>query len=417
MIALSRISLLIIIGIFTLCVVATIRTKSVWPLAILGMVVFIGFAFLFVGNARMAPQRQVSQAHEQEAVSNPQRLPDEQPAVLSQKSDSTSGTTSWNSVDTTLFRTNIFPSVASAAKDLAKQIPELITGLNGDSTDITKLNLQATFTQSVPEKGQSDFQEELLKLLPNIVFEIEETADTDADTDESAAVQIKLDLKTVASTTAAWDAVAWNAAAWDANETSDTGTLSCVVKSDKGTRSISVDYIEKPWIEQLDLFLTSHPSRAFAVGISPTLCESPEAAKQSAIGSLNHIELYATLNGRSVAIPFNESLIIDRFLQKLERPYGDVWREAILVDLQSKHAQAIRAQAIAQLQSRTQRERTQASDSWFNGLILIAVFGATALLGMVLNLVTEGYLRGKIAGTLVAFAIAACIAFFIRMPW
>lgn len=403
MMILSSLSLLIIVGIFTLCVVATIRTKSAWPLAALGVVVLAGIAFLTVANVSRAPQVRMTSAIEHIP-------PREQPSYVGRVSDAAYGTTSWDSIDTNQFRTNIFPSVASAARDLAKQVPTILDEMHGNSNDVTKLILQATFTQTVPQKGQNGFQEELLKQLPNVTFDIVKAADQTKenveDTIKPTTVEIELGLKAVASTTAAWDA----------NEKSETGTLSCAVHSIQGSRSISVDYIEKPWIEQLDQFSNGYPSRAFAVGVSPTLCESPEAANRSAIESLKAIETHAAINGVRVGTPVDESLVIDRFVQKLERPYGDVWREAVLVDYKSPQAEAIRTRMLAHLQAETQRYRAQASQSWFHGLILIAVFGATAVVGMVLNLVTEGYFRGKIAATVVAFAVAAFLAFFLRMP-
>lgn len=404
MLVLSSLSLLLIIGIVTSCVVVSVRAKSVWPIALLGALFVAGLLLLFLGRVRTS----------QQAVTRVIDLNQQYSRHTGRPSRSM---TSWDAVDTKQFRTNIFPSVESAAKDIAKQIPTILNEMHGNSSELTKLKLQATVASTMPVKAVTSFQNELESLLPDVTFRLAESTNQPKTDDDSTSnskdvadpkiLNIELNQKAVSSATAGWAN----------NEESESGTLSCAIQSIQGSRSISVDYIEKPWIGQPDQFMNTYPSRTFVVGVSPTLAESPEAADQSAFESLQHINLETTVNGEPLPIAIHESLIVDRFLQKLERPYGDVWRQAILLDLTGPEAETMKAKAIARLHRQKYQQTAQTSESWFHGLILIAVFAATAVIGVVLNLVTEGYFRGRIAATVTAFAIAAAIAFFIRMPW
>ncbi|MEP3480961.1 MAG: hypothetical protein ABJZ55_17065 [Fuerstiella sp.] len=401
--AVFPIGLLFIAGIITVCIVATVRMKTVWPLAIFGSLLLVSVVFLSAYRVHTS-SRQVTDTKVLRSLPQEKLLPARETWL-------SGNATSWNAIDTKQFRTNIFPSVASAANDLAKQVPTILKEMHGTANKLTKLKLQATCTSTVPQKGQGEFQKELLKLLPDTTFTLAETPDkTKKNTDDDAqpaTVKIELNLKTVSS----------SPAAWNTDKNSENGTLSCVVHSIQGSRSISVDYIEKPWLEQLDQFSNAYPARGFAVGVSSTLCESAEAANQSAIQSLKAIETHTAINGIKAATPIDNSHVIDRFVQKLERPYGDVWREAVLVDYKSPQIERIRANMVADMATKIRAEQTHESQGRFHLLILIAVFAATALIGMALNLVTEGYLRGKIATTVTAFVVAAAIAFFIQMPW
>lgn len=384
--ALSLISLLLIIGIVAFCVLASVRTKSVWPIALLGTLFVAGLLLLSVARVRTS-QQAVTKVVVSNQLNEFQQYP-------SQTGRPLTSMTSWDAIDTKQFRTNIFPSVESAAKDIAKQIPTILNEMHENASELTKLKLQATVAATMPFKAVTSFQKELQSLLPDVTFTLRETTNQLTLDDDSTSnskdvadpkiLNIELNRKAVSSATAGWAT----------NEESESGTLSCAIQSIQGSRSISVDYIEKPWIGQPDQFMNTYPSRTFAVGVSPTLAESPEAAERSAFESLQHINLETTVNGGPLLIAIDESLIVDRFLQKLERPYGDVWRQAILLDLNGPQAETMKAKAVARLHRQNYQQTVQTSESWFHGLILIAVFAATAAIGVVLNLVTEGYFRG-----------------------
>lgn len=406
MIATSFLGLLIVVGIFTLCIVATVRMKSAWPLMVLSAFIVVAFGLLTISRVRQ--EATVKQVYAMQP-----RISEERDGA-SLVSLPAASSTAWDTVDTNQFRTLLFPSVESAARDLAKQIPSVIAEMKVESDPPKSLMVRTSFAERVSENVRSPFKKQILNFAPDATFQTskiaEEASAAEIEIDEnltSYSVQIQLSQQPKTSATAPWDA----------NETSKSGSLTCVVTTQHGTQLLKVDYIEKPWVESLARFSNQRPNEEFVVGVSPSLCESPRSAKQSAFDNIKHIQLRTVFDGREVQVPIDESVIVDRFLQELQRPYGKVWREAVLVDLRGRRAETLKANAVAQISSLNHRQRSQASENWLNLLILIGVFAAVAVVGFILNLVTEGYLRGKIAVTITALAIAFAVLFFIRVPW
>ena len=438
--------LLVILGAFTLCLIVAIRKRWIWPFVVLGGMLFAGILVPSVhyssSSSRTSRTSNTLTTSRTSSTLNPTITSrgvtyteivnvaptnvappvNVAPVPLARKGDRAADsepvdshtTTSWNSIDTKQFRTNTFPSAASAAKDLAKQVPTLLEEMYDNFADLPEFKIQATISA---QKADDEFREELLKQFPKTTFGTGKKTDNgkknEADTAASKTGDSKTDTAKIVHIKLVSTGLGSRTSAWDPPRHTDTGTLSCIITSDQGSRSIRADYIEKPWVEQQDQFFSAYPARRFAVGSSTTLCESVQAARRSAMQSLQDIELSALWNGRKLNVVINDSLIIDRFLQKLERPYGTVWREAILVDLNGRKAESLIARTIDQVRTHTQSERESRSSTRFNIFVLIAVFAVTAMAGTVLNWITEGYFRGKI--TLVVIIFVIVILFYARM--
>ena len=105
-------------------------------------------------------------------------------------------------------------------------------------------------------------------------------------------------------------------------------------------------------------------------------------------------------------------LVADRFSQRLSRPYGDVWREAILIDvtparLAGFYQQADEAESVA-FSSRTGRL-----------LGFVAIMFIATILYFVLNAITRGYYRMPvvmIVGALVLLVVIAVVFFLAMVP-
>ena len=427
--------LLVILGAFTLCLIVAIRKRWIWPFVVLGGMLFAGILVPSVhyssSSSRTSRTSNTLTTSRTSSTLNPTitsrgvtytEIVNVAPVPLARKGDRAADsepvdshtTTSWDSIDTKQFRTNIFPSAASAAKDLAKQVPTLLEEMYDNFADLPEFKIQATISA---QKADDEFREELLKQFPKTTFGTGKKTDNgkknEADTAASKTGDSKTDTAKIVHIKLVSTGLGSRTSAWDPPRHTDTGTLSCIITSDQGSRSIRADYIEKPWVEQQDQFFSAYPARRFAVGSSTTLCESVQAARRSAMQSLQDIKLSTLWNGRKLNVVINDSLIIDRFLQKLERPYGTVWREAILVDLNGRKAESLIARTIDQVRTHTQSERESRSSTRFNIFVLIAVFAVTAMAGTVLNWITEGYFRGKI--TLVVIIFVIVILFFARM--
>ncbi len=180
------------------------------------------------------------------------------------------------------------------------------------------------------------------------------------------------------------------------------GKLVCEITTAKGAETISANYIDKSWVENLDQFVSTQPSTSFVVGYSTKLAASEAEARQMAVeDAIRNLPPQIASSATTAVV---ESLLVDRFAQKLSRPYGDVWREAILLDTSNERigpfVVAAHRQAMAQQTQRTSLAMSLA--------ILFAVAAGTCVL---LNLLTQGYYRGPLfAGLVVVFGILMLVA-------
>ncbi|MEZ6060336.1 MAG: hypothetical protein R3C19_08250 [Planctomycetaceae bacterium] len=165
------------------------------------------------------------------------------------------------------------------------------------------------------------------------------------------------------------------------------GELICHIETTNGSAQVSVNYIQKPWVEEFDAFVSARPQQRFVVGYSGQLVSSEEDARRLAMLDAQHKCRLAVPGGDSITV--DESLVVDRFAQKLSRPYGDVWREAVLLDVSASRIAPALAQA-RHVASVSEQRRFSV------GVSLAVLFAVTVLLCISLNLLTQGYYRRRL---------------------
>lgn len=394
----------LVIVIVIACLIAAVRSKSA---AIIGglFALAIGF-FLTVFIARPIEQvstsRQITGRAEERQVA---RLADGHIAAPLVRLPAATIKSNWNEIDTTLFQAEVFPGIKSAAMSLAHRIGPMVAA----DSDTDKASVILTLEKSISDECRFAFQEALNKQLPkaklttNLGNTTEETEEVESE--GQTGVQppgVRLTLEVEDSST--------HPAAWNGMGQFETGHLTCTMfVQDQPTKRISVLFDEKPWVDRWDEFVSKHPHHQYAVCTSSDLRNTADSASQSAMHNLLEIELDAgAVYGQKIWVQANQSLIVDRFAQKLTRPYGDVWREALLVDLQGSEAESLKTTARTNHYRMALERRSVEHQTWWQCLLLVAVFAAVAIIGMVLNLITEGYFRGRIVGTV---AVGAVIVF------
>lgn len=181
------------------------------------------------------------------------------------------------------------------------------------------------------------------------------------------------------------------------------------------TFAASVMILEKPWVDQYDQFWSRRKGR-YIVARSDTFAETAEAAHQQAMSravdlltpamftALNQLErrrgfvLSSESDVRDVLRSHLESGVLDtdRFSQRLQAPYGVLWREAILFRVDSAALSVL----IDQIAGRSLTEHRSHLSQGFAFCVLLAVI---IVLYLLLNWVTKGYYRatvGLVAGLL-----------------
>lgn len=404
----STFGLLILILIIVL-IVASFRSGSIGTLT--SIIVAAGIAFFFAfSTVRLTAPRPVVELR---SAPPAPRIAVAESFTLAE--DVLSAT--WEPLDPVQFQTDLYPGIESAAKALGHQIGDLLSAAPTEDSPDTQpevarteettesesnavadakglkppLRLNIIALEDMPVGCVTAFQMSLQEKLPtaNFTLGIQKTEDPDS-TSKAKQPSTKLSLQLSRK-----DSVQ---AAWNPGIVVTQGTLKCTVESDADSRQFSVKYSDKPWIDRFSEFTAENPARRFAVLHSTELASSPAEALESAKQKLPSVTIpfKDPMSSQNMLVSANPSLVIDEFIQKLDRPYGAVWRAAVLVDREGKKAEAL----VQNAQTNFSRARTvtqAARQSYFSILLtILGVFIATGLAGGLLNLVTEGYFRGRI---------------------
>ena len=189
---------------------------------------------------------------------------------------------------------------------------------------------------------------------------------------------------------------------WSADQQITHGELICKFTSTDGQLELRAFVTEKPWVESFDRFVSMHPGRRFVVGYSDALHSSESSARTSAMNDA--IKQATITQGDRVYALVDERHVLDRFAQRLSRPYGDVWREAVLIELPDPGEMAAASQTAAE----RFREDSLLRTAKHAGVVFLVL--ATVLLCWLLNWITKGYYRshvvlGVIGAMIVGFVI------------
>ncbi len=96
----------------------------------------------------------------------------------------------------------------------------------------------------------------------------------------------------------------------------------------------------KPWIHSVQQYAPSQPQRLLVAAYSGAPVDNPQAAHQLALADARRrLGIDDSQDDSSLSsLLVQDKLQVDRFTQKLSTPEGDLWREAILLDLSDQHA-------------------------------------------------------------------------------
>lgn len=291
--------------------------------------------------------------------------------------------TEWMSSDLKAFDADVYPGLVQAAAPLARHVRAkleanrlLQSNTTGDGI-IEPQQVIITANLVAPEFRSSateQFSEEIRKHFDKSSIS---TTDSSVDSTFGNIVVLRIDSQNVQRASAPWD-----------NQfiAVSSGTLLCEARTQIGQANIAVKYVEKPWVESFGAFTMERPNKQFMAGYSTSLALSEADARREAMSDASE----KLRQSGFTHFPIAESLACDRFVQKLSRPYGDVWRVAFLFDLSSP---SLAHHAVA-----TEHARTSATVRYRASILAIAaLFLITIVLCVVLNLLTLGYYRMQLS--------------------
>lgn len=292
--------------------------------------------------------------------------------------------TAWEDLDGTPFEADVYPSIARAASAAAVACLE---GLKkeGATTD-AEADKQLKQVHVSGEEIESRYQ----KLAVDHFFSTFRELMPDVLLSRSTA-------KRKPATRSNWDQLWIELSIQDQkqivdSETSPTGeavfTGAFVVDASQNFAKHDIEvnlrreFVErKEWVYDFSKFARERPGDVFTVGYSGEFKSSRAASIQSAIDKANGGISF----GRGVA-RLNDSLVVDTFSQQLTRPYGTVWRSAVLCNLSPRFVSAAAAPAA----QRAELNRVRLMQSVTGTLVL---FILTFCICLGANSLTQGYFR------------------------
>lgn len=192
-----------------------------------------------------------------------------------------------------------------------------------------------------------------------------------------------------------------------------SGILVASFKGPAWSLGHSTRFIEKPWLTATSEFLSVRHGTTYQVVRCRELASSSGQATrdvlEQAANQLGHL-IDPRENqrlSRPASLLMLEQLeagnyIADRFVQKLKRPYGDVYREAILLDIGSSNLREMIQVAMSEAAAHQAATELRSAGRISGGLGLLVVLGALTGLYLLLNWLTKGYYRGPLT-------VAVCV--------
>ena len=302
----------------------------------------------------------------------------------------------WSSNDLDDFQASLYPSLMETAAPLAGEIAEQL-----ESDDLlSETTVFVVHADDSLEEFQSSFQTKFVRSLKDRLPDAEVV---EADDARGFSVEPKENefVVRLSAFLGSRQACPWNPQVVGPY---GAGYTRSRIQSANRTTERRLQFVPKIWVSSLERLVSVFPDKQFVVGYSDQLASSEPQARQLAMKNAQAQVRIAAGNGVNTLI--DDSMVIDRFAQKLSRPYGDVWREAVLVDITGEAMRGNAAIAVA----RANRSSTLKTGTALTTVLLVL---ATVVICFVANMLTQGYYRRpiKISGT--GVAIAAIIFSFV----
>ncbi len=178
-----------------------------------------------------------------------------------------------------------------------------------------------------------------------------------------------------------------------------TFTLRMDVTGRQAKISRSVQFIDKPWVDDFAAFASRSRGRSWIMALSRELATGAGEAEEQAISDAIR-QLEPRIRSR-MSTPARDSssaqlkpqirsgletsgTIVDRFVQRFDRPYGDIWQVGLLIDASSRKIGGIagKCDRVVAVKQRSFRQTV---------LSIAGVVALACVVYVILNTVTRGY--------------------------
>lgn len=212
---------------------------------------------------------------------------------------------------------------------------------------------------------------------------------------------------------------------WRKQAESRSGSVALRVQAPSGPFSVSTRFNDAPWVVDRTGFTRQYANNDWLVAYSDGTHTTHEDARQDALHAATSI-LLPLAQARISQLPASDqhrfaqqmekdpnwlrnrvadelvsrNLVTDRFAQRFDRPYGTVWREAVLVDASPSQVDAIARSLVRGVNVQVTHQRK----TWFSFIALAGLIFGTYLF---LNMATKGYYTWALRFAALAGIVAA----------
>ena len=302
------------------------------------------------------------------------------------------------------FQANIYPSKLSAVRSLGLHIAEPVKQVFGEASPSGFILFQGAH-----ERG---LLEEFAKAITRTFADVKWTIAPETVAVQPDQVGVRIDVVNIHTHPAPWKSGSENEMT--------TGTVRASVLAADRQASMSTEFVDKPWVEDFSGFLNTRPNSRFIIAKSTEGCMNEAEANQQAFQ--NACSQVADMIGQtlprrsgvpvSFAKPVDStdilegSFILDRFVQSFNGTAGNIWRQALLVDVSAE-----------KLKNLAQRKAiiAQARKTGF-ARMLFSILGLIVLITVVyafLNAATKGYYVWSLRIAGIVFALIVIILLLI----
>jgi uncharacterized membrane protein len=321
------------------------------------------------------------------------------------------------------FEADVYPSIESAAKALGRRVGKRLiqdaTTADGTPSIYVWRDADGGDTQ-MPRGGLVVTRDVLEAVASGIRQKLDEPAYVSVERPASKdAITVGVAIQEISFTYPSNDNLR------PSQTDAATGGIALRVHTPDGPFSVSTRFDQNTWVLDRAGFSKRFPKGDWLVAFSDGTHTTHDQARQDAIdlaaaallpmaqariGQMSasdqqHFKQKLQkdpdwLLGRIADELVSQDLIKDRFTQSFDRPYGTVWREAILVDAAPKRVEAIARSLVRGVDKQVAHQRT----TWFSFAALAGLVFGTYLF---LNMATKGYYVWALRLVAVAGLVAA----------
>ena len=333
-------------------------------------------------------------------------------------------TTSWSeAMDRTFAESDLHPSAAAAARALAWRLADRLSEVFSKTCEPKQIRVvdDPAATESLDVFIEALRQQELSPVVARCsVSEFESTYEGC-----DAAVRIQRAAPSTQARTDAPESGRLVVSAWLAEPTS----------SYRHRFRITANFADKRWVDDYAAFASAGPHLERLVAYSSKVTDSRHDAHQQALNaaavrlrpyvrdylrgqSSRQMQRFAdypddVLDAEIETTLRSGHLIGDRFVQRVHRPYGDVWREALLIHASADFIASMGVEATRALAARRDYIATAAGSErvwWIRTVLSIAgLIALICVMYLFLNFATKGYYVWALRGAAVVIAAAAVL--------